>query len=137
MIFASGSFSRFHVLTLTTIVAAVAYLPVTAQEQLPPRTDPPLILTDTIGMPNVEGRIDHFAIDPGGRLFVCVVGNDTVEVLETLSEKRIHTISAVMMEYITSATEYTVANSNMLIIRTDIVISPFSMFEDILRNASM
>ena len=95
MIFASGSFSRFHFLTLTTIVAAVAYLPVTAQEQLPPRTDPPLILTDTIGMPNVEGRIDHFAIDPGGRLFVCVVGNDTVEVLETLSEKRIHTISAV------------------------------------------
>lgn len=52
-------------------------------------------MTDTIGMPNVEDRIDHFAIDPGGRLFVCVVGNDTVEVLETLSEKRIHTISAV------------------------------------------
>ena len=95
MIFASGSFSRFHVLTLTTIAAAVAYLPVTAQEQQPPRTDPPLILTDTIVMPNVEGRIDHFAIDPGGRLFVCAVGNDTVEVLETLSEKPIHTISAV------------------------------------------
>jgi hypothetical protein len=95
MIFASGSFSRFRVLTLTTIVAAVAYLPVTAQEQLPPRSDPPLILTDTIGMPNVEGRIDHFAIDPGGPLFVCIVGNDTVEVLETVSEKRIHTINAV------------------------------------------
>lgn len=95
MIFANVSLSRFRVLTLTTIVAAAASPSLTAQEQLPPRTDPPLILTATIGMPNVEGRIDHFAIDPGGRLFVCVVGNDTVEVLETLSEKRIHTITAV------------------------------------------
>ena len=81
MIFANVSLSRFRVLTLTTIVAAAASPSLTAQEQLPPRTDPPLILTATIGMPNVEGRIDHFAIDPGGRLFVCVVGNDTVEVL--------------------------------------------------------
>jgi len=70
-------------------------VPMHAQEAVPSRIDPPLILTGTIAMPNVEGRIDHFAIDPGGRIFVCVVGNSTVEVLETFSEKHIHTITAV------------------------------------------
>ncbi|SRR6266404_5605114 len=66
-----------------------------AQEQVPPRTDPPLVLTGTIAVPNVTGRIDHFALDPGGRLFICVVGSDTVEVVATLTEKRIHTIAGV------------------------------------------
>lgn len=63
------------------------------QDHVPPRADAPLILTGTIALPNVDGRIDHFAIDPGGRVFICVVGSDTVEVLETLTEKRIHTIT--------------------------------------------
>jgi DNA-binding beta-propeller fold protein YncE len=70
-------------------------IPAGAQEQLPPRTDPPLIQTGTIALPNVEGRIDHFALDPGGRVFICVIGNDTIEVLETLTEKRVHTITGV------------------------------------------
>ena len=70
-------------------------IPAHAQENLSPRTDPPLILTGTIALPNVAGRIDHFALDPGGRIFVCVIGNDTVEVLETLTEKRVHTIMGV------------------------------------------
>jgi DNA-binding beta-propeller fold protein YncE len=52
-------------------------------------------LSATIPLPNVQGRIDHFALDPGGRVFVCVVGNDSVEVLETLSEKRVHTITGI------------------------------------------
>ena len=69
--------------------------PIHAQEPVPSRIDPPLILTGTIAMPNVEGRIDHFAIDPGGRIFICVVGNSTVEVLDPFSEKHIHTITAV------------------------------------------
>lgn len=84
---------KLRFLILAGIIGA--FVPLNAQEQASPRTDPPLILTGTIGMPNVEGRIDHFAIDPSGRLFVCVVGNDTVEVLETLTEKRIHTITGV------------------------------------------
>jgi len=65
------------------------------QETPPPVRDKPLVLSATIPLPNVQGRIDHFALDPGGRVFVCVVGNDSVEVLETLSEKRIHTITGV------------------------------------------
>jgi hypothetical protein len=70
-------------------------IPARTQESVSPRTDPPLILTGTIALPNVDGRIDHFALDPGGRIFVCVIGNDTVEVLETLTEKRVHTITGV------------------------------------------
>jgi DNA-binding beta-propeller fold protein YncE len=70
-------------------------IPAAAQEHVPPRTDPPLILTGTIALPNVDGRIDHFALDPGGRVFICVIGNDTVEVLETVTEKRVHTITGV------------------------------------------
>jgi len=66
-----------------------------AQQRVPSSGDAPLILTGTIALPNVEGRIDHFGIDPGGRIFVCIVGYDTVEVLETLTERRVHTITGV------------------------------------------
>jgi len=42
-----------------------------------------LELVATIPMPNVKGRIDHFAVDAKGqRLFVAALGNDTVEVLD-------------------------------------------------------
>ena len=94
MTFGDCHVSRFRYFSAASALL-IASMSTAAQEQLPARTDPPLILTGTIGMPNVEGRIDHFAIDPGGRIFVCVVGNDTVEVLETLSEKRIRTITGV------------------------------------------
>jgi hypothetical protein len=43
----------------------------------------PLQLKQTITLSGVEGRIDHFAFDAAGqRLFVCALGNDTVEVLD-------------------------------------------------------
>src|SRR6202790_5785151 len=74
---------------LALTVLLVSGIPAAAQENLPQRTDPPLILSGTIALPNVEGRIDHFATDPGARIFICVIGNDTVEVLETLTEKAI------------------------------------------------
>jgi DNA-binding beta-propeller fold protein YncE len=42
----------------------------------------PLKLKQTIPLSGVEGRIDHFAFDPAGdRLFVCALGNNTVEVI--------------------------------------------------------
>jgi DNA-binding beta-propeller fold protein YncE len=37
----------------------------------------------TIALPNVTGRIDHFAFDAErGRLFVCALGNETVEAID-------------------------------------------------------
>jgi DNA-binding beta-propeller fold protein YncE len=53
-----------------------------------------LKLKQTIPLPGVEGRIDHFALDPsGGRLFVCALGNNTVEVLDLRKGERIHSIT--------------------------------------------
>jgi DNA-binding beta-propeller fold protein YncE len=54
----------------------------------------PLQLKQTIALPGVEGRIDHFALDPtGDRLFVCALGNNTVEVLDLRKGQRIHSIT--------------------------------------------
>ena len=54
----------------------------------------PLKLTKTIALPGVEGRIDHFAFDAAGeRLFVCALGNNTVEVLDLRKGERIHSIT--------------------------------------------
>ncbi len=53
-----------------------------------------LTLLKTIPLPDVRGRIDHFAIDiKGQRLFMAALGNDTVEVIDLAAGKRIHTIS--------------------------------------------
>ena len=55
---------------------------------------PPLKLRTTVALHGVEGRIDHFAFDPAGeRLFVCALGNNTVEVIDLRSSQRIHSIT--------------------------------------------
>jgi WD40 repeat protein len=54
----------------------------------------PLKLKQTIPLPGVEGRIDHFTFDPAGeRLFVCALGNNTVEVLDLRKGERIHSVT--------------------------------------------
>ena len=54
----------------------------------------PLKLKQTIPLPGVEGRIDHFAFDPAGeRLFVCALGNNTVEVVDLRKGERVHSIT--------------------------------------------
>jgi glutamine cyclotransferase len=56
--------------------------------------DAPLQLKQTIALLGVEGRIDHFALDAAGdRLFVCALGNNTVEVLDLRKGGRIHSIT--------------------------------------------
>src|SRR5437764_12675592 len=51
-------------------------------------------LKQTISLPGVEGRIDHLALDtPGERLFVCALGNNTLEVLDLRKGERIHSIT--------------------------------------------
>ena len=54
----------------------------------------PLRLKQTIALPGVEGRIDHFAFDPAGeRLFVCALENNSVEVADLQRHERIHSIT--------------------------------------------
>src|SRR5436189_4191595 len=53
-----------------------------------------LKLKQTIPLPGVEGRIDHLALDSSAeRLFVCALGNNTVEVLDLRKGERIHSIT--------------------------------------------
>jgi DNA-binding beta-propeller fold protein YncE len=53
-----------------------------------------LQLKQTIPLPNVEGRTDHLALDAAAeRLFVCALGNNTLEVLDVRKGERIHSIA--------------------------------------------
>jgi DNA-binding beta-propeller fold protein YncE len=53
-----------------------------------------LKLKQTIPLPGVEGRLDHFAPDPSGqRLFVCALGNNSLEVLDLQKGERVHSIT--------------------------------------------
>jgi len=53
-----------------------------------------LKLIRTIPLPKVEGRIDHFVLDRAGeRLFVCALGNNSVEVLDLRKGERLHSIA--------------------------------------------
>jgi DNA-binding beta-propeller fold protein YncE len=55
---------------------------------------PVLRLMQTIRLPGVEGRIDHMDFDAASqRLFVCALGNNTLEVIDTLKGERLHSIT--------------------------------------------
>jgi len=75
----------------------------------------PLRLKQTIALPGVEGRIDHFAFDPAGeRLFVCALGNNSVEVVDLRRGERIHSITGLGapqgMAYVSQLDRLFVAN---------------------------
>lgn len=53
-----------------------------------------LRMAQSIPLPGVKGRIDHIATDIGGqRLFIAALGNDTLEIVDLRSGKRIHSIT--------------------------------------------
>src|SRR5437867_1215805 len=76
---------------LQAIVALVfCYTLATVHAQI----DVPLHSRQTIALPGVEGRIDHLAFDAAGeRLFVCALGNNTVEVVDLRKGVRVHSIT--------------------------------------------
>jgi len=52
-----------------------------------------LELQQTIALPGIEGRIDHLDYDSAGeRLFVCALGNNSVEVVDLRKGERVHSI---------------------------------------------
>ncbi len=56
-------------------------------------TAPPLRLIQTIALPNVKGRIDHFNVDiKHQRLFIAALDNHTVEVVDLKSGKWVRSI---------------------------------------------
>jgi len=82
-----SSLALILVLALTTRVCA--------QTRPPSDSTQPLVLTGTIPLPGVQGRIDHLSTDQKGRLFVSALGNNTEEVVDLSSGSRVHSISGV------------------------------------------
>jgi DNA-binding beta-propeller fold protein YncE len=79
--------------------------------------DATIKLAQTIPLPGVEGRIDHFAFDAAAeRLFVCALGNNTVEVLDLREGERVHSITGLGVPqgvaYIPELDRIFVANDN-------------------------
>jgi DNA-binding beta-propeller fold protein YncE len=60
----------------------------------PAQEGAPLRLVQTIPLPQVEGRIDHMAVDlQGQRLFIAALGSNTLEVLDLKAGTHLHTIT--------------------------------------------
>jgi DNA-binding beta-propeller fold protein YncE len=77
----------------------------------------PLRQVQTIPLPNVEGRIDHFGVDvQGQRLFVSALGNNTLEILDLRGGKRITSIAGLKepqgVYYVPGANRIFVANGD-------------------------
>ena len=68
-----------------------------AQKNSAPDENGPLILTAQIPLPGVHGRFDHFAFDPAepGRIFISALGNNSVEVINTVEGTVVHHITGV------------------------------------------
>jgi YVTN family beta-propeller protein len=53
----------------------------------------PLTLVQHIALPDVEGRIDHLAVDRDQqRLYVAALGNNTVEIIDLRAGRRIASV---------------------------------------------
>ena len=58
------------------------------------QTEGPLKLTQTIPLPGVKGRLDHLAVDLSGqRIFLCALGNNTIEVIDLAKGTCVHSIT--------------------------------------------
>ncbi|HET9580745.1 MAG TPA: chromate efflux transporter [Usitatibacter sp.] len=80
---------RYKKLQEPLIVLGAALLGLALYPSAAAAATPSLEPVATIAMPDVKGRIDHFAADPKGhRLFVAALGNDTVEAIDTETRQR-------------------------------------------------
>ena len=68
---------------------------VSAQEKSPPESSRPLVLTEAIPLPGVQGRFDHFGFDRKNQLFVAALGNNSVEVIDISARTRVHSITGI------------------------------------------
>jgi hypothetical protein len=83
-------------LSLVVVLVATLAIQLRGQKNSAPPNEAPLVLTGAIPLPNVKGRIDHFAFDPAGnRLFISALGNDTEEIIGISAQAVVHTISGV------------------------------------------
>src|SRR5215470_6363394 len=100
------------ILLLLLSLIAVAFM---AGARAPSQEKSPLRLTQTIALRNVEGRIDHLAVDlQSQRLFLAALGNDTLEVIDLKAGKAIGSVKGLRepqgVAFISEANAVYVAN---------------------------
>jgi hypothetical protein len=60
------------------------------------QTNGPLELAQTIPLLGVDGRTDHLAVDLAGhRLFLCALGNNTLEVIDQIDRNTYKTSASI------------------------------------------
>lgn len=67
----------------------------TAQNTAPTEPPRPLVLTEAIPTPGVQGRFDHFGFDGKNQLFVAALGNSSVEVIDISARLRVHSLPGI------------------------------------------
>ena len=70
-------------------------IPALAQKTSTPEAARPLVLTEAIPVPGVQGRFDHFGYDGKNRLFVAALGNNSVEVIDISARLRARSIAGI------------------------------------------
>jgi DNA-binding beta-propeller fold protein YncE len=76
---------------ITRLILAAATIALVSFQAASGQT--PFTLVGTIDLPDVEGRIDHLAVDTAAqRLYVAALGNNTVEVLDLKSSSRVKSL---------------------------------------------
>ena len=81
----------FVVLSLLLALSAQVHAQAAPQAEAPK----PLVLTEAIPTPGVQGRFDHFGFDGKNQLFVAALGSNSVEVIDISARVRAHSISGI------------------------------------------
>jgi hypothetical protein len=66
-----------------------------SQKTPSPEKPRPLVLTEAIPTPGVQGRFDHFGFDGKNQLFVSALGNNSVEVIDISARVRTRSITGI------------------------------------------
>ncbi len=86
---------KSKVICLGLLLFAILTIQADTQKSSSPEAPRPLVLTEAIPMPGVQGRFDHFGFDGKNQLIVAALGNNTVEVIDISARVRAHSINGI------------------------------------------
>ena len=87
--------NKSHALITAAFLFTALLAPFFAEDLTSQEPVRPLVLTEAIATPGVQGRFDHFGFDGKNQLFVAALGNNTVEVIDISERLRSHSISGI------------------------------------------
>ena len=80
---------------LSLLILLISAAGTFGQQSKPPEAPQPLVLTEAIPTPGVQGRFDHFGFDGKNQLFVAALGNNSVEVIDISGRVRSRSITGI------------------------------------------